>query len=73
MIKKIAILFSCLSLTLNVMADELTAAYELIHDEQEVGTDVYRLRTTITNRYLRMDDLSDERGYIVYDHDQSTS
>ena len=48
-------------------ADEKVSAYELLYDEQEIGTDVYAVRFTVTDRYIRIDDLSDDSGYILYD------
>ena len=48
-------------------ADEKVSAYELLYDEQETGTDVYAVRFTVTDRYIRIDDLSDDSGYILYD------
>ena len=42
-------------------------AYELIYDEQETGTDPYQVKFTVTNRYLRIDQLGDQSGYVIYD------
>jgi len=52
-------------------ADEKISAYELLYDEQETGTDVYSVRFVITERYIRIDDLSDDSGYILYDNKES--
>ena len=53
----------------NVIASEITA-YELIYNEQEPGTDIYRVRFVISDKYIRIDnDVNEEGegGYIIYD------
>ncbi len=42
-------------------------AYELVYEEQEIGTDPYKVKFTVTDRYLRIDQLGDQSGYIIYD------
>jgi len=48
-------------------AAEKVSAYEILYHEQETGTDVYPVRFIVTNRFIRIDDLSDNSGYILYD------
>lgn len=55
-----------------VIAEEKVPAYELLYNEQETGTDVYAVRFIITGRYLRIDDQSDDSGYILFDKDKTT-
>ena len=66
-----AILIVTICLAKTVYADEKVSAYELLYDEQETGTDVYAVRFTVTDRYIRIDDLSDNSGYILYDDKES--
>jgi len=47
-------------------------AYELVYKEEEPGIEAYISRTVVTDRYLRIDDLSDESGYILYDDKDKT-
>lgn len=42
-------------------------AYELIYEEQETGIDPYLVKFIITDRYIRIDDLADQSGYVLYD------
>ena len=50
-------------------ADKLDA-YELIYEEQESGTEPYQVKFTVTDRYIRIDQMDDQSGYIVYDDDK---
>ena len=50
-----------------VNAETQTDAYELVYEEQETGTDPYRVKFTISNRFIRIDQLGDESGYVIYD------
>ena len=54
----------------NASAETGIDAYELIYDEQETGTDPYQVKFTVTNRYLRIDQLGDQSGYVIYDNKQ---
>lgn len=51
----------------HVNAATMVDAYELIYEEKEAGTDVYQVKFTISERYLRIDQLGDPSGYVVYD------
>lgn len=63
-----SLLFVLLFFThLNASAEADIDAYELIYDEQETGTDPYQVKFTVTNRYLRIDQLGDQSGYVIYD------
>lgn len=57
------LLYSILLLPLTVSA----AGYELMYKEEEPGIEPYISRIVIDDRYLRIDDLSDDSGYILYD------
>lgn len=57
--------------TQNVHAAE-TSVYELIYNEQEPGTDVYKVRFIVSDEYIRIDDIDDSSGYIIYDHHKKT-
>ena len=50
-------------------ADKLDA-YELIYEEQESGTEPNQVKFTVTDRYIRIDQVDDQSGYIVYDDDK---
>jgi len=52
----------------NEVPDATVDVYELLYDEQEKGTDIYTTRMLVSDRYLRIDDLEDDSGYIVYDN-----
>jgi hypothetical protein len=59
-----------------VLAAE-TTVYELMYNEQEPGTDVYKVRFIVSDKYIRIDDVGDESndggsGYIIYDHYKRT-
>ncbi len=41
--------------------------FELIYKEQEEGVDPYLTRMTVSEYHLRIDDLTDASGYIVFD------
>ncbi|MDH5611817.1 MAG: hypothetical protein OEY66_05115 [Gammaproteobacteria bacterium] len=45
-------------------------AYELIYEEREPGTDSYQVKFIVTEHYLRIDQLGDSSGYVVYDDNQ---
>lgn len=51
-------------------SEPLIDAYELEFEEKEQGTDVFKTRFLVTDRYLRIDDPHDESGYILYDNQQ---
>ena len=62
--------FSLILNSINVIAGINVDAYELIYEEQETGTDSYKVKFTVTDRYLRIDQLDDQSGYIVYDNNK---
>jgi hypothetical protein len=55
------------TLTLAFSTSVQAAQYELIYKEEEQGIEPYLSRTAVTQRYLRIDDLSDDSGYVLYD------
>lgn len=68
----LGILIIGLCLTFNIFAENKIPVYELQYDEQEEGTDVYRLRMMASDKFLRIDDLSDDSGYILYNDSNRT-
>lgn len=56
-----------LASTTAVMAD-----IELIYKEEEAGVDPYLSKFSINDRYIRIDDLSDDSGYVIYDNKQDS-
>jgi len=48
-------------------AEKTVSAYQLSYQEQEAGIEPYETRYIITDRYLRINDLSDKEGFILYD------
>lgn len=51
-----------------VTADNNIGAYELIYQEQETGTDPYQVKFIVTDDYLRIEQLDDKSGYVIYDN-----
>ncbi|MDA3870263.1 MAG: hypothetical protein PF589_10065 [Gammaproteobacteria bacterium] len=51
----------------DVYAEDRVDAFELVYEEREAGTEAYQVKFTVTDRYLRIDQLGDESGYVVYD------
>lgn len=66
-VKYIAALAFCLCLPAIVNANDDLAAVKLSYQEIEQGTDAYNVIFTVSDRFLRIDDESDDSGYIVYD------
>ena len=62
------VLAVCLCWSMLVNANDDLAAVKLSYQEMEQGTDVYKVIFTVSERYLRIDDESDESGYIIYDN-----
>lgn len=56
-----------ISLSTPLGADESTNAVKLVYQEQEEGVDPYLVTFTVSSDYLRIDDDSDNSGYIVFD------
>ncbi len=56
-----------LFMAVDVYAENRIDAFELIYEEREAGTEAYQVKFTVTDRYLRIDQLDDESGYVVYD------
>lgn len=48
-------------------ATEAINAVKLVYQEQEEGVDPYLVTFTVSSDYLRIDDESDDSGYIVFD------
>ena len=53
-------------------AAQALAGYQLSYEEQEPGIDVYATQTLVSDRYLRINDLNDDDGYILYDDQEKT-
>ncbi|MDT8451765.1 MAG: hypothetical protein RQ936_03340 [Gammaproteobacteria bacterium] len=51
----------------DVYAEDRIDAFELVYEEREAGGEAYQVKFTVTDRYLRIDQLDDESGYVVYD------
>lgn len=66
-INHIALLFILFFVIHKANAESSLDAYELIYEEQETGTDAYRVKFTVTSNYLRIDQLGDLSGYVIYD------
>ena len=67
-------MFLCLSVSVSlaVVAGDAGKAYELLYDEQEPGTDIYRNRYLVTDNYLRIDEPGEDNGYILFDNSKHT-
>mgnify|MGYP001817565762 FL=1 len=48
-------------------ANEAINAVKLVYQEQEEGVDPYLVTFTVSSDFLRIDDESDDSGYIVFD------
>lgn len=57
-------------MAVDVYAEDRIDAFELVYEEREAGTEAYQVKFTVTDRYLRIDQLDDESGYVVYDDKQ---
>ena len=53
------------------IADESARGVTLVYQEYEQGVEPYRVTYTISDDYLRIDDASDESGFIVFDRKES--
>jgi hypothetical protein len=62
----LVVLITLCAIPARVLAD--INGYELVYDEKEQGADPYQTRLIVTDRYLRIDDLSDTSGYILFDN-----
>lgn len=49
---------------------EKIKVYQLMYREKESGLDPYRVRMLISKRYIRIDEMDDKSGYIIYDNKQ---
>jgi hypothetical protein len=65
-------LAACLCLPAIVNADQDLSAVKLSYQEMEQGTDVYKVVFTVSERFLRIDDESDESGYIIFDNRENS-
>ncbi len=57
---------------LTARAGNTVPAYQLSYEEQEPGTDAYATQYIITDRYLRINSIDDNDGYILYDNKAKT-
>ena len=48
-------------------AGDTVPAYRLTYEEQEAGTDSYKTQYIVTDRFLRINDLSEPDGFVLYD------
>ncbi len=55
------------ALSAPVFADESARGVTLVYQEYEQGVEPYRVEYTISGDYLRIDDASDQSGFIVFD------
>ena len=71
-VKNSPVLAACLCWPVLVSANDELAAVKLSYQELEPGTDVYKVIFTVSERYLRIDDESDESVYIIYDNSEKS-
>lgn len=57
----------CACLTASVNAGELTRAVKLTYQELEESIDPYVVTYTVSSNHIRIDDESDNSGFIIYD------
>ena len=69
MINKPQSLSLILLLCLAISGFARAASWELIFKEEEPGVEPYLTRMTVTDHHLRIDDLSDDSGFILFDRD----
>lgn len=61
-------LLALICVTPGIRAEEKTvSAYQLSYEEQEAGTGSYATQYIVSDRFLRINDLSDKDGFILYD------
>ena len=70
-VKYIPVLAISLCCPVIVNANDDLAAVKLSYQEMEQGTDIYKVTYTVSGRFLRIDDESDESGYILYDNSEN--
>ena len=66
----VGVFFMCLTgliLSSSLHAGETVDAKKLTYMEQEQGIGPYRVTYTVTGKFIRINDHSDDSGYIVYD------
>lgn len=61
-----------LATAINPAAAEIATVYNLTYEEQEPGLDAYTTQYLVSGRYLRINDLSDSSGYVLYDDTKKT-
>ena len=72
MIKKV-ILSSLLSvLSFSTFAADKEEVYKLSYIEREPGTDEYEVIMLVSDRYIRVDEVGEETGFIIYDDKEKT-
>ena len=49
-----------------------TEVYQLSYLEREPGVDDYEVNMLVSDRYIRVDEVGEESGYIIYDDEQKT-
>lgn len=53
-------------------SENLQQVYELQYVEREPGVDDYELTMLVSDRYIRIDELGESSGYIIYDDKKKT-
>ena len=61
-----------IALLMILPAQAIAAGYELIYKEEENGVEPYLTRLSANDRFMRIDDLGDDSGYVLFDNDDKT-
>lgn len=67
MIKNITVLLALCAVSLSAVATEMQEVYKLSYIEREQGTDEYEMSMLVSDRYVRIDEIGEDSGFIVYD------
>jgi hypothetical protein len=51
---------------------KMVEVYQLSYIEREPGTDEYEVTMLVSDRYIRIDEVGEESGYIIYDDKEKT-
>ncbi|PCJ87640.1 MAG: hypothetical protein COA54_04910 [Thiotrichaceae bacterium] len=72
MIKKIILAGLLSVLSFSVFAADKGEVFKLSYIEREPGTDEYEVTMLVSERYIRVDELGEDNGFIIYDDKTKT-
>jgi len=72
MIKKVILSGLLCVLSFSTSAADKEEVYKLSYIEREPGTDEYEVIMLVSDRYIRVDEVGEETGFIIYDDKEKT-